>query len=154
MDRSPEHATSPRPYDWSRFGCHRLRAPAATLVDSPLGYDEHGWLATIWPAPASALGWTRLVWSADSINGGWTLPARIAGGDVVEFGADRDGRIVRWYGIVDSYDAVEWLTLRGPYPEPGAAHADAERLLARLRFEPARRTRASRPPCTRTRRGT
>ncbi|MFP5487467.1 MAG: hypothetical protein ACLGHQ_04085 [Acidimicrobiia bacterium] len=153
MDRHQEHTTSPEGYDWSRFGCHRLRTPAATLVDSPVGFHQYGWLATIWPAPDTPAGWTRLIWQADPVNGGWRLPARLAGGDIIEFGADHDRRVVRWYGIVDSYDAVEWLTLRGPYPDPGAAHADAERLLARLRFEPVR-PRASQRPCSRVRRGT
>ena len=137
-------------YDWSRFGRHRLRAPASVLIDSPLGAAGSGWLGTVWPAGDSS-GWARMLWTPNPNLGGWTIPSRLAGGDVIEFGADHDGHVVRWYGILDSYDAVEWLTLQGPYAEPCAAHGDAERILDGLRYAQARRSQHHASACTRHR---
>lgn len=114
-------------YDWTRFGRHRLRAPAGVLVDSPLRVGPHLWLGTLWPSDDEPCGWARMLWHPDHDHGGWTIPARLAGGDVLEFGADHDGHPVRWYGIVDSYDAVEWLTIQGPdqlSPNPAAVPFD------------------------------
>lgn len=130
-------------YEWSRFGRHRLRASAGVLIDSPLGPAGHGWLGTLWLA-GEPLAWARMLWTPHADLGGWTIPARLAGGDVIEFGADRAGQVVRWYGIVDSYDAVEWLTLQGPYPDPCAAHQHAVQLLAQDRYEPPLRARSVR----------
>lgn len=90
-----------------------------------------------------------MLWHPDRGHGGWTIPARLAGGDVLEFGADHDGRPVRWYGIVDSYDAAEWLTVQGPYPDPAVAHHHAEGILARLRFAPPIRAQHRHRSCTR-----
>jgi hypothetical protein len=128
------HATeSSHGYDWSRFGRHRLRTPAGALIDSPLGSAGTGWLGTLGPSIGST-GWERLLWKRDPHLGGWTIPARLAGGDVIEFGADHDGQVIRWYGLVDSFDATEWLTVQGPYPDPAAAHDHAERMLAAIRL--------------------
>jgi hypothetical protein len=124
-------------YDWGRFGRHRLRVPAGVLIDSPLPASAVAWLGTLWPDDPARGGWARMIWERDRVVGrGWNIPARLAGGDVVEFGADQSGRVVRWYGIVDTYDAVEWLTLQGPYPDPAAAQYDADRRLAEIRFQP------------------
>lgn len=147
-----EQAAPPtRPaYDWSTFGRHRLRVPAGVLIDSPLGQPGHGWLATLWPQPDSEVNWARMLWEPDHSHGaGWVVPQRLAGGDVIEFGADRPGQLVRWYGIVDSYDAVEWLTVQGPYTDPQGAHDHAQALLAALRYQPPLRAASPRPPCTR-----
>ncbi len=91
-----------------------------------------------------------MLWTPNPNLGGWTIPNRLAGGDVIEFGADHAGHIVRWYGILDSYDAIEWLTLQGPYAEPRAAHADGQRILDGLRYAPAARSRHRRQPCGRS----
>jgi len=137
------HVTRPQGgYDWSRFGRHRLRAPAGVLIDSPLGRPGAGWLGTLWPA-AEASGWSRMLWTPDTESGGWTIPGRLAGGDVIEFGADHAGQTVRWYGILDSYDAIEWLTIQGPYLEPGAAYQDAQLLLGQLRYALVLRARTT-----------
>lgn len=138
-------------YDWTRFGRHQLRVPAAVLIDSPLGRPGHGWLATLWPACDAEAGWARMLWEPQSLHGGWLVPARLAGGDVLEFGADHSGEPVRWYGILHTYDAVEWLTIQGPYDGPRAAHDHAEQLLARLRYEPPLRAGVAGSLCTRTR---
>jgi hypothetical protein len=68
---------------------------------------------------------------------------------VLEFGNDTADRPVRWYGIVDSYDAVEWLTMQGPYRDPRAAHEHAQQLLAQLRYVAPLRAHTARPRCTR-----
>jgi hypothetical protein len=136
-------------YDWTRFGRHRLRAPAGVLIDSPLGFEPNGWLGTLWPAAAEPGGWARMLWSADNTHGGWLVPQRLAGGDVLEFGADHDHKLARWYGIVDSYDAVEWLTVQGPYPHPAAAHEHAGQLLALIRFEAPHRAQRHVATCSR-----
>jgi hypothetical protein len=130
-------ATSePAAYDWGQFGRHRLRVPAGVLIDSPVSARAGVWLGTLWPDDRAPGGWTRMLWEPDvALRRGWTVPARMAGGDVIEFGADQPGTVVRWYGIVDSYDAVEWLTLQGPYPHPAAAMRDADRLLADIRYQ-------------------
>jgi hypothetical protein len=150
MHNRPFAATSAG-YDWSRFGRHRLRAPAGVLIDSPLGFQAHGWLGTLWPGDGEAGGWARMLWQADPAHGGWLIPRRLAGADVLEFGADQACQVVRWYGIVDCYDAVEWLTVQGPYAEPGAAHAHAQQLLAGLRYRPSREVLPARTPCMRPR---
>jgi hypothetical protein len=136
-------------YDWTRFGRHRLRAPVGVLIDSPLGFESPGWLGTLWPAAAEPGGWARMLWTVDNTRGGWLVAERLAGGDVLEFGADHDDKLVRWYGIVDSYDAVEWLTVQGPYSEPASAYEHAQHLLARIRFEPPRRAQGRSAACTR-----
>lgn len=139
------------PYDWTRFGRHRLRAIHAVVIDSPLGPAGHGWLATTWPAPETDAGWARLLWQFDGANGGWIIPGRLAGGDVVEFGADRADYPVRWYGIVDSYDAVEWLVIQGPYAGPWEAHEDAQQILAQMRYSSPIHARRRAQLCTRRR---
>src|SRR4051794_13386924 len=62
-------------------------------------------------------------------GGGWLIPNRLALCDVLEFGPHSPAAS-RWYGIVDSYELAAWLTVQGPYPDPGAAHAEPDRLLA------------------------
>jgi len=136
-------------YDWSRFGRHRLRAAGGVLIDSPLGPAGHGWLGTLWLA-GDPLAWSRMLWTPDPELGGWIVPGRLAGGDVIEFGADRTGQAVRWYGIVDSYDAVEWLTLQGPYPDPCAAHQHAQQLLGHMRYRSPNRAHRTQRRCSRT----
>lgn len=141
-------------YDWSRFGRHRLRSAAGNLLDTPLHRGPGGWLGTLWPDHRVPGGWDRMLWTMPPPPGhGWALPARLAGGDVLEFGTTSGGTggLDRWYGIVDSYDGTEWLTIQGPYPHPAAAHADAEALLAQLRYQPPLRAQVTRN-CTRTRR--
>lgn len=130
---------------WRRPGAHRFRTPAATLIDRPL--ELVGWVATVWPDATSAMGWQRAVWDARSDGRGWHLPGDLALGDVVEFGGDRDGRVDRWYGIVDTYEPERWLTLLGPYENPADAHRRANELLDAIRHEPtsAHRAREERP---------
>lgn len=134
----PPPAASPGPYDWARFGRHRLRAPEGILIDlavtpAPVAVV---WVATLWPDAASPAGWARQLWQPDPSRHGWRLPGQLAAGDVVEFGADRPDRPVRWYGIIDSF-LNELLTIQGPYPHPAAAHDEAQRLLGAARFLPA-----------------
>lgn len=138
-------------YDWSRFGRHRLRAPAGVLIDSPVGFQAGSWLGTLWPSEAEPCGWARMLWQSDLARGGWLIPNRLAGGDVLEFGVVATGGIVRWYGIVDSYDAVEWLTVQGPYSDPGTAYRHAQVLLAEVRYRDPLRARTRRQECSRRR---
>lgn len=138
-------------YDWSRFGRHRLRTPAGVLIDSPVGFQAESWLGTLWQSDAEPCGWARMLWHADHSRGGWLIPNRLAGGDVLEFGAQAAGGTVRWYGILDSYDAVEWLTVQGPYSDPGTACRHAQVLLAEVRYLEPLRDRTRRQRCIRRR---
>ena len=133
----PDSEAAGSSYDWARFGRHRFRTPGAVVVDSPLAAGG-GWMATVWPDPHVPGGWGRMLWQPDPAYGrGWLIPDRLALGDVLEFGTHRpDGAGARWYGIVDSYEVAAWLTVQGPYPDAGAAVADAERLLAGERYLP------------------
>jgi hypothetical protein len=130
--RHPSASASPSPsagsYDWSRFGRHRLRAVAATMLDHPVG---GGSVATLCADPSQPGEWSRLPWQP-AATGGWNLPTRLALGDVVEFGHGN----VKWWGIVDSYVPDAWLTVQGPYPNPAAAARDADHLLGAERYMP------------------
>ena len=133
--RPPADAGGPTAsYDWSRFGRHRLRTPAAVVIDHPLDHAA-GWAATVWADPTQPGGWTRLCWDPAPTAGGWALPTRLALGDVIEFGTHARPED-RWYGIVDVYDPAGWLTIQGPYSRPEAAARDASRLLAAERYLP------------------
>lgn len=148
-------APSPTPYDWQRFGRHRLRSSTGVLIDSPLETQNTVWVGTLWPDPQQPGGWARMTWQPDhNHHHGWWIPARLAGGDVIEFGADHDNQPVRWYGIIDCYDAIEWLTIQGPYSDPRVAHDDAQRLLAELRYQDPLNIAIAPRPCTRHRRST
>lgn len=153
MPAVPDPALGASSYDWARFGRHRLRTPGAVVVDSPLLSAEPGWMATVWPDRLVRGGWGRMLWQRDPAYGrGWVIPDRLALGDVLEFGADGPSGGVRWYGILDSYEVAAWLTVQGPYPDPTAALAEADRLLAGERYLPPLDTdprRASTRPCAR-----
>lgn len=136
-------------YDWARFGRHRFRTPAAVMVDSPLPSAGAGWMATVWPDPHAAGGWGRMLWQPDPAYGrGWLVPDRLALGDVLEFGAHSPAGGGRWYGILDSYEVAAWLTVQGPYPDPAAALAEADRLLAGERYLPPLDAQPRREPMT------
>ena len=132
----PDELPRSTAYDWNRRGRHRLRTPAAVVIDLPVptAVDAHVWVATIWP-DAQAGGWARALWEPESRRG-WHLPMELAAGDVIEFGADTPARPVRWFGIMDSYEPDRWATIQGPYPTPTDAWNDAQRLLALERFLP------------------
>ena len=132
----PDELPRSTAYDWNRRGRHRLRTPAAVVIDLPVptAVDAHVWVATIWP-DAQAGGWARALWEPESRRG-WHLPMELAAGDVIEFGADTPARPVRWFGIMDSYEPDRWATIQGPYPSPTDAWDDAQRLLALERFLP------------------
>jgi len=141
-----DSAMSASSYDWARFGRHRFRTPGAVVVDSPLPPAGAGWMATVWPDQLAPGGWGRMPWQPDPTYGrGWLIPERLALGDVLEFGAHGPADD-RWYGILDSYEVAAWLTVQGPYPEPAAALAEAERLLASERYLPALDTQPRREP--------
>lgn len=146
----PARSTS---YDWNRRGRHRLRAPAAVVIDLPVpvASGAHRWVATIWPDEQTG-GWARALWEPEPSRRGWRLPMELAAGDVIEFGADTPARPVRWFGIMDSYEPDRWATIQGPYPTPTDAWHDAQRLLALERFLPALPTDSPEPPtlCDRT----
>lgn len=149
----PDPATGASGYDWARFGRHRFRTPGAVVIDSPLGPAGPGWMATVWADQGAPGGRGRMLWQLDPAYGrGCVIPDRLALGDVLEFGADGPGGGVRWYGILDTYEVAAWLTVQGPYPDPAAALAEADRLLAGERYLPPLDTnprRASTRPCAR-----
>jgi hypothetical protein len=134
---TPPCRTDTTVYDWNRFGRHRLRSPAAVVVDCPVAFNANTWMATVWPDERSPEGWSRMLWCPDeTIGRGWVIPDRLALGDVIEFGSVTASRDERWYGLLDSYDVSGWLTLQGPYADPGTAQHDADRLLAAERYLP------------------
>ena len=153
MELTPDEPARPTSYDWNRRGRHRLRAPAAVVIDLPVpaASDAHLWVATIWPDDRAG-GWARTLWEPDPSRQGWRLPMELAAGDVIEFGADTPARPVRWFGIMDSYEPDRWATIQGPYPTPTDAWHDAQRLLALERFLPALPAEApeASTPCDRT----
>jgi hypothetical protein len=135
-----ERRLPPGGYDWSRFGRHRLRAPASVLIDLPVPTDprSHPWVASVWPDAQVPGGWGRMPWDFDQRTGrGWVLPQQLAAGDVLEFGADTPAGPRRWFGVLDAYEFDRWVTVQGPYPHAGGAYDDAQRLLALERFLPA-----------------
>lgn len=139
---TPDPAPAPRPaassYDWSRFGRHRLRAPASVVIDVPVPTLPPVSVSSVWPDAWVTGGWARLPWEADWRTGrGWVLPQQLAAGDVIEFAANTADGWVRWHGVLDSYEFDRWLTVQGPYPDAAAAHDDAQRLLGLERFLPA-----------------
>jgi hypothetical protein len=139
LERPPQ----PRGYDWSRFGRHRLRAPASVVIDLPVPTDaaSHVGVASVWPDALVPGGWQRMLWDVDQCTGrGWVLPQQLAAGDVLEFGADNPAGPVRWYGVLDSYEFDRWLIVQGPYPHAAAAYDEAQRLLGLERFLPALET--------------
>jgi|GEM_PF-4907307 len=144
---SPAASGGASGYDWTRFGRHRLRAAASTVLDHPV--SAGGWVATAVADPHQPGGWTRLTWQPAPTRG-WLLPSRLALGDIVEFGHDQ----TQWWGIVDSYEPGGWLTVQGPYANPGDAAREAELLLAAERYlapvEPERPRHANRS-CSRRR---
>lgn len=130
-------------YDWSRFGRHRLRAPASVVIDVPLPPASHRSVATVWPDARTPGSWARVPWALDPRTGrGWVLPQQLSAGDVIEFAANTAGGWMRWHGVLDSYEFDRWLTVQGPYPDAAAAYDDAQRLLGLERFLPALHVRA------------
>ena len=143
----PNREPAPGPYDWTRFGRHRLRAPNGAIIDQPIPTTGHApWVATTWPDAAATGGWARGLWHPDPAGRGWRLPHELTAGDVVEFGADTPTGPVRWYGIMDSYEVDRWATLQGPYPHPAVAHDVAQQLLALERYVPPLDTEPSPTP--------
>lgn len=135
-------------YDWERFGRHRLRVTAGTLLDHPV--TSEGWVATELVDQRQPSGWARLAWRPAPTRG-WLLPSDLALGDIVEFGHGQ----TQWWGILDSYEPGGWLTVQGPYASPMEASREAERLLAAERYLPpieADSHRQRHQPCTRRRR--
>lgn len=134
---STHQPPSSKRYDFSRFGRHKLRAPNGAIIDLPVpvAVGAQVWVATVWPDPNVPGGWARQVWRLDPATGrGWRLPHQLAAGDIVEFGADTPTDIVRWYGIMDSYEVDRWATVQGPYADPAAAWNEAQRLVALERY--------------------
>ena len=122
-------AATPAPTAWTQFGRHRFRAPVGIVIDAPFPIVA-GWVAVIWPDATDPTGWRRLLWKADATSGrGWLIPERLAYADVVEFGSDPTGAH-RWYGIVESYEPGQWLTLQGPFSAPAEANRFADQLLS------------------------
>lgn len=137
-DPAPASRLGAADYDWSRFGRHRLRAPASVVIDAPVPTVSHVSVSTVWPDTTMPGGWAQLPWEVDPRTGrGWVLPQQLAAGDVIEFAATSARGWVRWYGVLDSYEFDRWLTMQGPYPDAGAAYDDAQRLLGVERFLPA-----------------
>jgi hypothetical protein len=154
---TPSTAVAPPPvpggYDWSRFGRHRLRAPASVVIDVPVPTVSHVYVSSVWPDARAPGGWARLPWEVDPLTGrGWLLPQQLAAGDIIEFAATTAGGWQRWHGVLDSYEFDRWLTVQGPYPDAAAAQDDAQRLLGLERFLPALDAQpraADATPCTR-----
>lgn len=82
------------------------------------------------------------------------MPLQLAAGDVLEFAADTAQAPVRWYGIMDSYEVDRWATVQGPYPHPGVAFEESQRLLALERYVPPLESepRPTPEPCRRNHR--
>lgn len=97
------------------------------------------WVATLWADRFQPDGWAVLEWSL--AERGWRLPAALAIGDIVEFGATWSdaprgiaGPTVRWYGWVD-HATDRALVVRGPYSHPADAAAGARMVVDEMRID-------------------
>ena len=152
--------TMPPAYDWTKFGRHRLRAPDGTMIKAPrprrvraAGVGGHD---VARPRCRRRLG-PRPAWQPhprEPAAAGASPPPGAAAGDVLEFGADTPLQPIRWYGIMDSYEVDRWATVQGPYPHPGAAYDEAQRLLTLERYVPPLESEPAteREPCHRSHR--
>jgi hypothetical protein len=148
--RQPKPAAAPgqprqpepvRPVMWPEPSVQLFRVHGGTtVIDLPMVPQPgaHVWAATLWLDPRDDQGWGRRIWQPGPEQRGF-VPAAMELGDVIEFGADvlnigrngasqRKPQVVRWYGYVHAV-APEGLLLRGPYPDPGRAHAAAQHAL-------------------------
>jgi len=109
----PDELPRSTAYDWNRRGRHRLRAPAAVVIDLPVptAVDAHVWVATIWPDDRAG-GWARALWEPELSRRGWRLPMELAAGDVIEFAA---GAVVRNHGLLRARPLGHDP---GPVPDP------------------------------------
>ena len=112
--------------DFATLDRHVLRVADGSLLDNPLDVDPGSqvWIATIWPDRQQPGGWGRLIWHRHPSGRGWTIHPLTHLGDVIEFGADTEVGVDRWYGY--SIDAESFsLALVGPHAGPGEAATDA-----------------------------
>ena len=109
------------------------------IVGNPLDPNpgSHVWVATIWPDREQPGGWGRLCWDRHPSGRGWTIHPLTHLGDVIEFGADRNDSIDRWYGYVQSAEETS-LHIVGPFAEPSGASDDARASLVNWRITNAR----------------
>jgi len=115
---------------------HVFRVAHGSLLDNPLDPDpgSHVWVATIWPDREHLGGWGRLTWDRHPTGRGWTINPMTHLGDVIEFGADTEAAIARWYGYVQNADETS-LHVVGPFTDPSRASNDAQASLVRWRIE-------------------
>jgi hypothetical protein len=122
--------TAPETPPVDRLSVHALRVAHATLVERPLVPERRSfvWAANIWLDGRWRSGWARRYWRPSPDGRGWRLPADLATGDILEFGADQRRRLLptrwahrrRWYGYLTAI-TTGWLLVHGPYDNPGAA---------------------------------
>jgi hypothetical protein len=105
---------------------HAFRVACGVLLDVPLAADRdsHKWVATIWRDDSIDAGWARLLWERHPTNRGWVVHPLTHVGDVVEFGADTESALDRWYGYVTEIGPLR-LILVGPFETPNEAASDA-----------------------------
>ena len=112
-------------YDWNRRGRHRLRAPAAVVIDLPVpaASDAHLWVATIWPDDRAG-GWARTLWEPEPSRRRWRRDR------VRSRHASTTGAVVRNHGLLRARPLGH-----DPRPVP-----DPDRRVARRAAPPRART--------------
>lgn len=152
-------SSPPAPGAAGCFGLHALRLVDGLLLDFPIPSvaGSRCWVATIWPDARTRSGWAGVNWSPGVVEGrGWVSPARIAVGDIVEFGVETAGRrrnrsTARSFGVIVDYDGTWLLSVQGPYDDPAAAHVDAIRIVQDRQAPPALPPPPEPPPSSRHR---
>ena len=92
------------------------------------GPGSRVWIATIWPYRQQPGRWGRLRWDRHPSGRGWAIHPLTHLDDVIEFGADGEAGLDRWYGFTIDAGSTS-LCLVGPYATPVEACDDGSRSL-------------------------
>ena len=116
----------------TKFG---RRVAHGALIDNALepAAGSYAWVATIWRDASDPSGWRRLVWDHHPTGRGWIIHPMTHLADIIEFGADLNGVLDRWYGYASHADAASF-SIVGPFELPNEAAVDAAASLGKWRL--------------------